>query len=420
MWRELKILHFLFFHTYLFDIETLKAIKIYRVFFAPTANYSWQAQLKKYYMAYFRTVFLVTATIFFLNSCGSSSPAPWLETESLHPDDVLSDEELHAIEFGIEFHEFGDFKRAREIYYEVLEDNPNSSLTLYQIAYAYNMEGGLDSCIEYAGRAVQIQSQGRGNALHMLGICLDMSNRAEEAILVFEEGLNEDPESYLMHYSLGITYARTGKVNETLHHLESAIELNPGHAGSHYLLATVHKDLNHSYAAWLGYNYFLLYEYGTLRAQDAIHQIQDILTPAVQEQEDGTSRVHLRIGNLLNSSDPKNRADLMFGISLSAITTEHLNNEEASVLEILNKQYERGFKLGEDFLDIDSAFGAVWNLYVPFFTDLNNKGHTAALVSIFFEESRLEGIEDWIDANPGKIQAFETWLMDYEDEYITN
>lgn len=360
-------------------------------------------------MKYFLHVFLFTC-VGLLAACSSSSVTQWTNTDILKPDDPLTDQELSSIEFGIEFHELGEFERAREVYFEILEDNPNSSLTLYQIAFAYNMEGDVDSCIRYAGEAAQIRSEGRGEALHMLGVCLDMAGRPEDAMLVFNEGIRENPDFYLSYYSLAVTSIHLGEVDEAIQYLQQSLEQNPEHASSHYLLASIYKDLNHPFAAWLGYNYFLLYETDTSRAVEARRQLLDILTPDSSVDEEGKTNINLNIGSLLGGDGVMSRADLTFGLSM---VQRSISEEEKSEAEIINELYNSGFKLGEELHEEEDASGVVWEIYAPFFSQLNNEGHTKALIGVIFEHSDLEGIDEWIKVNENRIKELNAWLYLY-------
>lgn len=360
-------------------------------------------------MKHFLYAFLFTC-LGSLAACSSGSVTQWTNTDSLKPDDPLTDQELSSIEFGIEFHELGDFERAREVYFEILEDNPNSSLTLYQIAFAYNVEGDVDSCIRYAGEAAQIRSEGRGEALHMLGVCLDMAGRPEDAISVFNEGIRENPDNYLSYYSLAVTSIHIGEVGEAIQYLQQSLKQNPEHASSHYLLASIYNDLNHPFAAWLGYNYFLLYESHTPRAVEAKRQLLDILTPDSSVDEEGKTNINLNIGSLLGGDGVMNRADLTFGISM---VQRNISEEDKSETEIINELYNSGFKLGEELHAEEDASGAVWEIYAPFFSQLNNEGHTKALIGVIFEHSGLEGIDEWIKMNEKSIEKFKGWLYSY-------
>jgi len=343
----------------------------------------------------------------------SSSVDRWTSSDDLKPDDQLSEADLNIIEFGIDFHEIGDFERARESYFEVLEENPNSSLTLYQIAYAYSAEGDMESCISYAGRGAQIDSEGRADALHMLGVCLDMSGRTEEAMEVFHEGARLLPENHLFQYSLSISAIRLGDAYGAIDYLEKALELNPEHAGSHFLLASIHKDLSHYYAAWIGFNYFLLFELGTPRADEAKNHIRNLLTPDSTVDEKGVTNVQLNIGNLLNLDSPMTYADLMFGLGLTRNLIDDKENEKTE-LNALNAQYEGVFKIAENLPGEQEGEGVLWETYVPFFTLLQSEGHTEALVYIFFEDSQIEGMAEWLNGNEKKVEEFRIWMQTRE------
>src|SRR5207245_9651440 len=56
------------------------------------------------------------------------------------------------------------------------------------------------------------------------------ASRQEEAVAVFREGLQRNPESADLHFNLGTAYDKMGRFDELVHEMEEAIRLDPKHA----------------------------------------------------------------------------------------------------------------------------------------------------------------------------------------------
>lgn len=63
----------------------------------------------------------------------------------------------------------------------------------------------------------------------LLGICLWLSGRRDEAVRELERAVDLDPQSLRAHYNLGAALRLVGRLEEAAQHLEAAVSLDPSH-----------------------------------------------------------------------------------------------------------------------------------------------------------------------------------------------
>lgn len=102
-----------------------------------------------------------------------------------------------AIQTGIAYHQAGLWEQARELYAGVLRLVPQHP-----------------------------------EALHLLGVLELQSNRPESAVELIQQAAALHPEIAVYHSNLGEALRRTGRLEEALAHLRSAVEIDAGNADS--------------------------------------------------------------------------------------------------------------------------------------------------------------------------------------------
>lgn len=347
-----------------------------------------------------------------IGACSSSQKLN-IEPKEYLEETELTDAHISSIQLGIEFHELGDFDRARKEYFSILRESPNAPSVFYQIAYAYSDEGNFDHCIEYANRGAKIRSEDRYLLLHLLGVCLDNAGRIKEAKNALEMGIFENPNYPPLYYSIAITEIKTDRYAQARRYLEESIENDPTYPGIHILLGWIHELQNSPFAAFMAYNYSLLFEFDTPRSIDVRHSIKNLMVPDVTYGEDGRANVSLNLNILTGFGDVSNSANLMF--SLAMVRAIRSFDEETTEMQRLVATIEAIFSMSSTMLEKESAKGVIWDRYASFFVELHEAGHTEAYVYVIFEDLELEGIKEWKDENGEKLADFYDWV----DEILT-
>jgi tetratricopeptide (TPR) repeat protein len=198
---------------------------------------------------------------------------------------VATPAQMALIKEGIALHDAGNFDGAIAKYQQVLSEEPAAVLAIYELAFSHT---GKRDCV----KAMAVARQGatyRSELLpqfHMLvANCLDDLGRRNEAIEVFKAAIKDTPDFALLHYNLGLTYLRTGKLDDARKALKQSLHLNPNHGSSHYLLATIYHQLGYRVPAMLALSRFLSIEPDGPRVMDALSRLESLLGSGVSRSE---------------------------------------------------------------------------------------------------------------------------------------
>ena len=82
----------------------------------------------------------------------------------------------------------------------------------------------------------------------LLGVCLSVAGRMEEAIRVYRHALSLDPNLFAAHYNLGAALYRLGRYPEAAEAYEAALRLQPAHRVAAANLAHCYRDAGNAEA----------------------------------------------------------------------------------------------------------------------------------------------------------------------------
>src|SRR5262245_51956315 len=103
-----------------------------------------------------------------------------------------------AISVGWQCYQSGDYGRAAQILYQVLEVDPN-----------------------------QVE------AYHLLGAAYQALGRLEDAVTNYRHALTLEPDRAEVHNNIGIALAHMARWPDALRHFESAVQFQPDYADAH-------------------------------------------------------------------------------------------------------------------------------------------------------------------------------------------
>ena len=113
---------------------------------------------------------------------------------------------------------------------------------LLDLARIHRRQGELDVAVEELQRAAAISA---GPEVRLeLGTTLAEASRTEEAVSVFEEVLEANPQDARAHAGLGAAYLRSQQYAQALGPLEKAVELDPSGARARLNLAMAYENMD--------------------------------------------------------------------------------------------------------------------------------------------------------------------------------
>jgi tetratricopeptide (TPR) repeat protein len=311
---------------------------------------------------------------------------------------------LELVEEGVEFHQAGDYEKSIERYKEALKIDPNSSMVLYEISYSYLRNNQLEKALSYADRVLAMDDENKRLAYMVKGAALDLMGKTAESNVLFEQAIQETGPHHLFYYNMGFNYFKANDDVNSEKNLLLALELNPYHTTSHFLLSQIHNYRGNKVQAKLAALFFLILEPDSSRSLDALEIIERNTSGHVKVDEDKPNTININLSPKEN--DPFGPAEMMMSLLEASKTLD--KNEGKTKQELFIEHTESFFKvLGE--LNKDKPEDIWWGFYIPFFYDLAKSEHLATYCMYITYIDDNEALL-WLQNNEEKLDAFGNWF----------
>ncbi|MBG42811.1 MAG: hypothetical protein CL530_02480 [Aequorivita sp.] len=310
------------------------------------------------------------------------------------------------IEEGIAHHDNGDYDKALEAYEKALVLDPQSTVVNYEMALSYFHKKDYKNAIARADIVIDKKDDHIISAYLVKGSALDMMGKVKESIKLFEKAIRKFPDNYLLHYNLALNHYKLNQMDKAQEHVIHAIESNPNHPSSHWMLANIESAKGNTVQSILANHYFLFLEPDSSRSSEAYTFLRENFGGNVTQEKDNAITINVSMGE---DDDPFSAAKLMLGLmGASNLLPE---NADKTPEELFVENTESFFKILGELKDQKQA-GFYWEFYVPFFYDIAKSDHIETYC-MYISQSGNEKAAAWLDANTEKIEAFDIWLKEY-------
>lgn len=330
-------------------------------------------------------------------------PEPKLEpTPSTPAQDQL-------IREGISLHDRGDFDGALSRYEQVLKENPNNVLALYETAFAYFEKKEYQKTLEYAYKLAQFKSDLLPRVYVQIGNAQDELGDPKKAIETYKAGLKLVPSTSLIHYNLAITYNKLGEYEEARKAVKKSAGFNPQHPSSQLLLASLFDRGAYKTPALLAACRFLVLEPNSQRSAGALNLVAKSMQAGVAPGKDANT-----INIFVDTSTKKDEGD--FGaidlvISLTKAAEKMDAKKDKTEMQLLVSSFETTFAvLGEQKAD---ASKFTWKYYVPYFVEMKKQGHVEAFVYYINQRRGSPEVNEWLLQHRQTLASFLAWSKAY-------
>lgn len=333
---------------------------------------------------------------FFLHACAIQAPAQ----QQINKSEQTQDDPLTYAQEGIKLHEAGEYVKAISVYKKGLEKYPASTVLHYEMAYSYYMLGKYNKVIELADFIITKNEDTLLEAFSIKSSAQDAMGQLDASIKTFDTAIANFPNNYLLRFNLGVTLFRMGDAVKAEQSFITAIELNPSHAGSHYLLAYISEQANKRVQAILSYYFFLMLENDSERSLNAINSLVRLQQQSVSKNDDNKFSILI---------DPRNSDTDLASIELAiamATTSNELLKQGSEQATFLNSTRLLFGILSETKIAEENFW---LEFYANFFAKLHQNGHTEAFTHHVYKVSSQQS-EIWLNDNADIFNAFVTWL----------
>ena len=152
------------------------------------------------------------------------------------------------IQAGTIFHDAKRYDDAIAKYQQVLTENPDCTLAMYELSMTLYTKGDTTAAMETAYKGTRYKSDELPLFYLAIGNIIDDVGKPDEAVKIYRDGikmLEGDPTmtKHLasMYYNLAVTLAKQQKFPDAKVELKKAVDYDFKYSSPHYLLALIYQ-----------------------------------------------------------------------------------------------------------------------------------------------------------------------------------
>ncbi len=316
---------------------------------------------------------------------------------------------------GVTLQDKGEVDSAISLYNQALEIDKDNVLALAEISYSFFSVQKFDEVINYSERAIKTHPGdpvlktvyvSYGNALDGLG-------KADKSIDIYNKGIKLFPDYFQLYYNKGISQNELHQTDDALLSFQKSVSLNPNHASSNNAIGLLLFNSN-KIPSLLAFCRFLILEPGSKRAAGNLNNLRKIVEAHVTKTEENDVTVSISpemfAAKKKKQTDDFSSAELMLSLS-SALDYDTANVNKTEVEKFIRKFTSLCGFLAEPK---KNNTGFYWDYYVPYFTEMNNKGYLTTFAYIAYTSSNNPDVADWLNTHKAEIADFYKWSGEFK------
>ena len=353
----------------------------------------------------FRRINLSVAVILFLfaQAFAQDIPAPKMTP--------VPTTESHAaiIRDAITLHDRGDYGGAISKYQQVLAENPNDVLALYEMGYSYFAKKDFNKSLETAYKGAQYNSKYLSGFYVLIGNDLDHLNDREKAIKAYKSGIKLFPDDVQLHFNLAVTYIGLNKFEDAKKSLKQAVAADPNHPSSHLGLSQLYSKGNYKIPSILALCRFLVVEPNSSRSVSALQTLKAMAQSGVKEEGDN------KITILMDGSAKSDEGDFdpaSMALSLMGAAKRLDKNKDKTQAQLFVDSFDIVFEaMGNSD---KKSNGFAWNYYRPYFVEMQSRKYVEPFCYYIQQNDKSDEVQRWLLKNHSKVEEFLKWSKAYQ------
>ncbi len=328
---------------------------------------------------------------------------------------VAQSEVEKLIDEGIELHDKGDYNAAIAKYDAALQLDPASYMAMYEKSFAYMAMKKYD---ESEDMLKKLLKECKDPAIKKLcfvnyGTILDYKGETKKSLKIYDEGIKEFPDHYLLHFNKGITLSGMKEDEDALKCFQNAIRCNPYHASSHNAAGRTVAGTNRIPAILAMFS-FLLVEPEGKRAEQNLILLNKLIMKGISSNDGKSINISIDAG-LLDTKNQKKDDDFSSAeLMLSLVAASNsVPDSLGAKTEADRLSYKLQLLIGMIDETKKKEKGLFKNYYVPFFSEMKEKNHLTTACYIVHTSTGKDDIKKWVDENPLKVELFLDWFKNY-------
>ena len=311
---------------------------------------------------------------------------------------------------AIAFDERGEFDAAIARLQQILRENPDDVVAMYQLAHSHFGKEEYMKSLAAASNGAKYKSRQLAALYLLIGSNLDRLDEPELAIKVYKQGMKSFPTDAQFPMSLAITYLNFGKPEDARKSLKESAALDPNYAGSHLGLGQLYFNSGYKVQAVLALCRFLVLEPDSRRSAAALKTMQGIIQSGVGPGED--SNITIVVDSTMRTDEGDfNAANV--ALSMLAASPYLEKNKGKSEINLVVENFTSLFTILSDG-NKKKQSGFAWNYYRPYFIEMKDRNYVEAFCYYIHQGGGSTEVSNWLAQNGAKVGEFLNWSKSYQ------
>lgn len=313
------------------------------------------------------------------------------------------------VDEGVAYHDNEDYDKAIRKYKEALKLDPESALANFEIALTYLTIKDYQRSFEHSKKVIRAGGEHLEGAYILNGTALDHMGKQKEALDVYQEGLEQFPESYLICYNLGLTAYNYGSYDLCYDVLKTGLQVNPFHNSSHNLMGQL-MYTSCKARSILAFTYYLLLSPDNPNAKTFF----DLVANMLEGGKNIKTEASVNIGVPYNdTTDHITFAAAELGIGFIQATIIMEEKEGKNDFDYFANNLNTFLTLLGELRDNQNHKGFWWDYYVNFFYELAKAGYGKTLAFFISQSAHNKIAKQWMAEHEQEVDNMITWISDY-------
>ncbi len=316
---------------------------------------------------------------------------------------------------GVALQDKGEVDSAISRYRQALDLDKDNLLALAEMSYSYLSIQKFDESINYSERALKTHpgDPALKTVYVSYGNALDGLGKPDKSIDIYDKGIKLFPDYFQLYYNKGISQNELHQNEEALLSFQRSATLNPDHASSDNAIGLLLLNSN-KIPSLLAFSRFLILEPGSRRAAGNLNNLRKIVDAHVTKT--GENNVSISINSDMLGSKKKKQADDFSSAELMLSLNTALDYDTANVNKTEVEKFIRKFTSLCGFLADrkKESTGFCWDYFVPYFTEMNNKGYIITFAYLAYTTSGYPDVLDWLNTHKTEIADFYKWSGEFK------
>ena len=321
------------------------------------------------------------------------------------------------VDEGLDLYSRDQNDEALARFQQALRLQPSDFRAQYGTALVYYTTGRYAEAAALCEALVKRGDDKLPNLYVTYGTSLDRQHKSAEAVRVYQRAVQKFPDDEALWRYQGIALQNLQRYDDAATSFQQAVRLVPAKPAAHLLLAQIEALHNHRILALLGCMRGLLLESRPNPTAQAMGLLDRLLQSGVQQTGPKAFSLNLPEGLLDKSAAAKKPDDF-------AVIDAMFTLETALDYDDKNKGKNPGERLAEKLSALcedlakqqaNEPPGFTWQVYVPFFVALAQKGYVPTLAYVIQGKRPAvdPAVSSWLAQHSQQAQELSVWIKDY-------